>query len=59
MAWRNNLTCDTLVEAAKQLASVFKKIGLARKAKQIFLLIGMYSISTKHDNIVCVYVLVL
>ena len=35
MAWRSNLTCDTVKEAKQQLAGALKSVGLARKAKQI------------------------
>ena len=35
MAWRSNLTCDTVDEAKQQLAAALKNVGLARKAKLI------------------------
>ena len=40
MAWRNNLTCDRVEEAKRQLATVFVNIGLARKGKQVISPIG-------------------
>ena len=35
MAWRDNLTCETVEEAGRELIDVFKRIDLARKSTLI------------------------
>jgi hypothetical protein len=35
MAWRDNLTCDTVAEAVEELADTFTAVDLARKSTQV------------------------
>ena len=40
MAWRENLTCDTLAEAVQELADTLSNVDLARKATMVLKLIS-------------------
>ena len=43
MAWRDNLTCDTVAEAVEELADTFTAVDLARKSTQVQKLNGEYN----------------
>lgn len=42
MAWRDNLTCDTVSEAVQELAKALAMADLARKSTLVLKLDGIY-----------------